>query len=194
LIQMSDDNPSGTAVAHFRNVKVLRQDPKNTRPVLNTGGGSRVIPKTPQGVPVYLHDYFGPGRHAKVATTNAKDFQADGFEYRAEEPLTGHQARVTEVKDVAFPNLLDPVDDLPPTTVITHVSRSSQGKVLVRGTTADNGTVRRVLVNGQEARTSRPNFAEWEVELTAAAGARLEAHAEDAAGNVEKLAHVVLVR
>src|SRR5262245_58009275 len=73
LIQMSDDNPSGKAVSHFRNVKVIRQQPSDQRPVVNLGGGSRVTPKTPQGVPVYLHDWYGPGRHAKVMATNAKD-------------------------------------------------------------------------------------------------------------------------
>lgn len=194
LIQMSDDNPTGKAESHFRNVKVVRQDPKNPRPLMNTGGGSHITPKTDHGVPVYLHDYFGPGRHGKVATTNSRDFKADGLEYRAEEPLTGHEARIAEVKDLEFPKLLDPVDDLPPTTVITHVRRTAENKVIVHGTTADNGPVKRVLVNGKEARELRPNFAEWEVLLDTAAGARLEAHAEDAAGNVEKVAHVSLSR
>jgi hypothetical protein len=192
LIQMSDDNPTGKAVSHFRNVKVIRQNPKDPRPVVDTGGGFHVTPTTPHGVPVYLHDYYGPGRHAKVEATNAKDFAGDGLEYRAEEPLTGHEARVTEVKDVEFPKLLDPVDDLPPTTVITHVRKGADGKVTVRGTTADNGTIKRVLVNGKEARALTPNFAEWEITLEEEfAGVKLEAHAEDAAGNVEKSRHVV---
>jgi hypothetical protein len=40
----------------------------------------------------------------------------------------------------------------------------------------------------------RPDFAEWEVILDAVqAGCRLRAHAEDAAGNVEKLPHIVSV-
>jgi hypothetical protein len=194
LIQMTDDNPTGKAVAHFRNVKVIRQDPKNPRPVVNTGGDAHVTPTTPQGVPVYLHDYYGPGRHAKVEATNAKDFRADGLEYREEEPLTGHESRVTEVKNIEFPTLLDPVDDLPPTTVITHVLRQDN-KLLVRGSTADNGNVKRVLVNGQEARSLGANFAEWEIVLEGAnPGTKVQAHGEDAAGNVEKRPHVVMVR
>jgi hypothetical protein len=189
---MSDDNPTGRAVSHFRNLSVVRVDPKNPRPVVNTGGGAHVTPKTPQGVPVYLHDYFGPGRHAKVEATNAKDFGADGLAYHAEVPLTGHESRVTLVKDVEFPKLLDPVDDLPPTTVITHIRRLPGDKLLVRGTTADNGTVKRVLVNGKEAKAVTPNFAEWEIELRGVSGeVRLTAHAEDAAGNVEPRPHVV---
>ncbi len=193
LIQMSDDNPTSKAVSHFRNVKVIRQDPKNPRPVVNTGGDYHVTPKTPHGVPVYLHDYYGPGRHAKVTASNAKDFGADGLEYHALEPLTGHESRVTEVKNIEFPKLLDPVDDLPPTTVITHMTRSGNGKLLVRGVTADNGTVRRVLVNGKEARAVEPNFGQWEAEIAVQGlgAGRVQAHAEDAAGNVEPRPHVV---
>ena len=195
LIQMSDDNPTGKAVSHFRNVKVVRQNPKDPRPVVNTGGGAHITPKTPTGVPVYLHDYYGPGRHAKVEATNAKDFGADGLTYRAEEPLTGHESRVTEVKNIEFPKLLDPVDDMPPTTVITHVSRVGS-KLTVRGSTADNGTVKRVLVNGKEARSVSANFAEWEIVLEGVASGplKVQAHGEDAAGNVEKLPHVVAIR
>jgi hypothetical protein len=192
LIQMSDDNPTGTAVSHFRNVKVLRQDASNRRPVVDTGGGARITPSTPHGVPVYLHDYYGPGRHAKVVATNARDYGADGLTYRDQAPFTGHESRVAEVSAVAFPKLLDPVDDLPPITVITHVRRLSDNKVLVRGTTADNGRVKRVVVNGQEARPVRDNFAEWEITL--ADVPRIRAHAEDAAGNVEPRPHVIAVR
>jgi hypothetical protein len=91
-----------------------------------------------------------------------------------------------------YPRPLTPVDDLPPITVITHVSQEN-GKVAVRGVATDNGTIRRVLVNGREARALAPNFAEWEVilEKPAAGKVRLTAHAEDTAGNVEKLGHVV---
>jgi hypothetical protein len=191
LIQMSDDNPTGKAVSHFRNVKVVRQNPKDPRPVVNTGGGYHVTPKTPQGVPVYLHDWYGPGRHAKVEATNARDFGGDGLKYRAEEPLTGHESRVTEVKDVPFPKLLDPVDDLPPTTVVTDV-RKVDGRWRVRGTTADNGNVKAVFVNGKQARPVCDNFTQWEIVLQGAPK-EIRAHAEDAAGNVEKLAHVVRV-
>jgi hypothetical protein len=195
LIQMSDDNPTGKAVSHFRNVKVLRREAANRRPVVDTGGGFQVTPKTPQGVPVYLHNHYGPGRHAKVVTTTARDFGADGLPYREDPPLTGHQARVTEVANVEFPKLLDPVDDLPPTTVITHVKREG-ANVVVRGTTADNGAVTKVVVNGREAKALAPNFAEWEVILAGVQPrtGKLTAHAEDAAGNVEKRPHAMAVR
>src|SRR5262249_54419840 len=192
MIQMSDDNPTGKAVMHFRNVKVLRHSPKDPRPVVNTGGGAHITPKTPHGVPVYLHDWFGPGRHAKISATNARDYGADGLKYRDEAPLTGHESRVAEAKNVEIPKLLAPVDELPPTTVITHTQRQG-AKVMVRGTTADNGTVKRVVVNGKEAKATTANFAEWEITLEAKGALKLQAHAEDAAGNVEKRPHVVIV-
>src|SRR5262249_30025134 len=141
-----------------------------------------------QVVPVYLHDYYGPGRHAKVVSTASKDYAADGLKYH-EEALFSSIVRVAEVGNVEFPKLLDPVDDLPPTTVITHVRNLADGKFTVRGVTADNGTVKRVLVNGKEAKALAPNFAEWEIHLENVA--RLEAHAKDAAGNVEQNPHVV---
>jgi hypothetical protein len=197
LVQISDDNPTGTAVTHFRKVRTVNwKDSSKGKALVNLGGGPRPTPKTPKGVPVYLHDWFGPGRHALVVSTRSPEFKSAPDKFRAEPPLTGDESRVAEVKDVALPRLLDPVDDLPPTTVITHVRRPAPGKVVVRGTTADNGTVKRVVVNGKEARALSANFAEWEVTLDGLAGGEvtLRAHAEDAAGNVEKRAHLVRVK
>jgi hypothetical protein len=194
LIQISDDNPTGMAETHLRHVRVMDRRDHNRRALVNLGGGPRPIPKTPKGVPVYLHDYYGEGRHAKVVSTRAKDLIGDGSDYRAEPPLTGDESRVTEVHDVSFPQLLDPVDDLPPATVITSVVR--RGTVLVvSGTASDNGTIRTVRVNGKEARLVRPNYAEWEAILPwqPAGEVRLTAQAEDTAGNVEKVPHMLVV-
>jgi hypothetical protein len=94
-------------------------------------------------------------------------------------------------KEGEYPRPLAPADDLPPVTVITHV-RADGKAVTVRGTTSDNGTVKRVVVNGQEAKALRDNFAEWEAVLQGAP-AEVKAHAEDAAGNVERRPHVVPV-
>jgi hypothetical protein len=108
--------------------------------------------------------------------------------------LTTKGTRATAVKGVEFPKVLDPVDDLPPATVITHASRRGN-RVVVRGTTSDNGTVKRVVVNGKPARAVAPNFAEWEAVLTDVppGACKLTAHAEDAAGNVEKRPHVLVI-
>jgi hypothetical protein len=195
LIQISDDNPTGAAESHFRNVKLLARRDNNRRALINLGGGPRPAPKTPKGVPIYLHDYYGPNRHAKVVSTKAKDLLADGNKYHPETPLTGDESRVAEVHDVAFPRVLDPIDDLPPATVIAHVSKPKDGKVTVRGYTSDNGTVTKVLVNGHAARALAPNFAAWEVVVDSGRPGELKltAHAEDAAGNAEKLPHEVTV-
>jgi hypothetical protein len=191
LIQISDDNPTGKAVSHFRNVKLVNWTGSKNRALVNLGGGPRPTPTTPKGVPIYLHDYFGIGRDAKVVSTKTSELREDGNVYRHEPLLTGDESRVAEVHDIAFPRLLDLVDDLPPATVITSVRRLAIGKLAVRGTTSDNGAVARVLVNGQEARAVAPNFAEWEVVLAGVAPGevKLTAHAEDAAGNVEKTPH-----
>jgi hypothetical protein len=193
LIQISDQNPTGKASSHFRNVKLLDWTGDKARALVNRGGGPRPKPTTDSGVPVLMHDWFGPGRHAKVVSTKANDFRADGEHYREESLLTGDESRVAEVRDVQFPKLLDPVDDLPPATVITAVVAAAGGKVIVRGVASDNGVIAKVVVNGREAKSLCPNFSEWECVLEGVprGSLRIEAHSEDAAGNVEKQPHVV---
>lgn len=91
-----------------------------------------------------------------------------------------------------FPGKLKPVDDLPPGTVITRVTPQTDGAWLVRGTTSDNGPIKRVVVNGREATATRANFAEWEAIVPAALAKNgLNAFGEDAAGNIEPKPHVV---
>jgi len=67
-------------------------------------------------MPVYLHDYYGPGRHAKAVWIHSKHHANDGLKYHEEKPLTGKQygmgTVVAEVSNAEFPKLLDPVDDL----------------------------------------------------------------------------------
>ncbi|MBI3464148.1 MAG: hypothetical protein HY000_13995 [Planctomycetes bacterium] len=193
LIPLTHYNGSGSAVSHFRNVKLANWSGDNRRALANMYGGKSLLPPTPKGVPIYFHDYFGPHRHAKVVSARAVDLLADGNAYREVPLLTGDESRAAEVHDVEFPDLLDAVDDRAPATVITHASPSAPGKLLVRGTTSDNGTVKKVLVNGREAKATAGNFAEWEVTLDGVepGETQLTASAEDAAGNVEKLPHTL---
>ena len=134
LIQISDDNPTGTAVSHFRNVKVVNRKDKGRRPLVNLGGGPRTPPQTPHGVPVYLHDYYGPGRHAKVVSTHAP--RPAGRRQHLPRGAAADRRRVARGRGARrrVPQLLDPVDDLPPATVITHVRRETDGTLHVRGT------------------------------------------------------------
>ncbi|MDB5321539.1 MAG: hypothetical protein JWN40_3170, partial [Phycisphaerales bacterium] len=99
----------------------------------------------------------------------------------------------TRPVEAEYPKPLKLVDDLPPVTVITRVSKATGGRAVVRGTTADNGEVRAVLVNGHAARAVAGNFSEWEISLDDLKSGRvvLTAGAEDAAGNVEKTPHVM---
>jgi hypothetical protein len=191
LIQISDDNPTGRAVSHFRKVEVLNwNDTSREKSIVNLGGGPRPQPKSEKGVPIYVHGWFGPGRDALIVSTRSPEFKASPATYHADTPLTGDESRVAEVAHVDFPQPLDPVDDIPPATVMTHVQRHD-GKWRVLGTCSDNGEVTRVVVNGREARASSPNFSTWEIELDSLRQPSdlIAAHAEDAAGNVEQLPH-----
>ncbi len=99
-------------------------------------------------------------------------------------------------RDAGLPADADPatsplIDDMPPQTIVTAIKRLAENKIHVQGTSADNGVIKQVLVNGQAATAVRPNFAEWEITCDAPADNSLTAAAEDAAGNVEKLAHVL---
>src|SRR5262249_61648626 len=95
-----------------------------------------------------------------------------------------------------YPKPLAPVDDLPPTTVITHVRPAGVGTLVVRGTTSDNGAVTKVMVNGRPARALRDNFAEWEAALQDGRPGELKLipHAETAAPNTQQRPHVLLVK
>jgi hypothetical protein len=195
-IFLSENNPTGKGETHFRNIRVVKRRSSGwtLTGLFNYREKYEEIPQTWTGVPVYFHDYFGPGKAAKVLSAKAPDVAAGGKLFRGEPALTSKDTRVSEVKDVPFPKLLDPVDDLPPTSVITHVRRSG-ATLIVRGTTADNGPVAKVLVNGRPARALAANFAEWEAVLSPSSGAgvQVQAQATDAAGNTEPRPHVVRV-
>ena len=183
LIQMSEYAPEGNAVCHFRDVKFVNDHRYRSRRVNTTENGQPKSPPPNDLIPYYFHDHYGPGRDAMVVTVSMLDKLDDREGFREEKPFTGTESRVKEVADVEFPNLLVPVDDQPPATVITSV----RGNV-VRGSTTDDGRVARVVVNGREARALAPNFSRWEIELDGPP-VKVEAHSVDAAGNVEARPH-----
>jgi len=190
LIQISDVNINGDAETHLRNVTVNREARFEDRwPLINRGVGPRVPPITP-GVPIYIHNHFGPGRHAKVVSTAARDLIEDGNQYTSQPPLTGTEAQVAEVSNAIWPELLDWVDDVPPATIITAIERRG-GQVIVRGVSHDNGNITAIKVNEKEATvTSRAaGVVDWHIVLTAPADHQITALAQDEAGNVERTAH-----
>lgn len=187
LIQISDDNPTGNAVTHIRQLKTTNwNDGSKAKAIANLGGGPRPQPKSERGVPIYVHDYFGQGQHAMIVSSRSPEYKKDPMAFRKESPLTGDESRVREVKDVTFPQPLQPIDDLPPTTVITKVERRN-GNVYIQGIAADNGTITKVVVNGQPAKSTAKNWSEWEIELPDSdPEMKITARSEDAAGNIEK--------
>lgn len=194
LIQISDDNPTGQAESHFRNVQVTARRDNNRRVLVNLGGGPRPQPKSPTSVPVYLHDYYGSGKSARVVSVKSGEMQGpDAKTYKSDSPLTGDESRVREVASVPFPKLLDPVDDQPPATVITGIAKAgSEWKI--SGVAVDNGVIKQVSINGQPAKSLRDNFAEWEITLPELPrDGSVTANSVDAAGNAEPLKHVMLV-
>ena len=192
LIQISANNISGTAESHFRGVKVLNRRRDDRWPLINLGGGPRLKPSTPKGVPFYVHDYYGKGRHAKVVSTRAKDLLADGNEYRQDQPLTGNESVAAEVKNIDFPRLLDPIDDIPPATIITAIHKSGD-RFMIRGISHDNGKIAAVRVNGKSATLNNvtEGVTDWEITLNAPATGKFVAQGIDQAGNAEMTPHEV---
>ncbi len=201
LIQMSDNNLSGKAVSHFRNVKVEGETRENRWPLVNRGGGAVVERKTDKGVPIYIHDYFEPGRHAQVAIQTSPEVTTDKKgNFRKLPPLTGRETVARAVMNVEFPTLLTPVDDQPPATTITYPPRGipvtiKDGTITIRGTTTDNERTGRVIVNGVPAKDVDYNFHQWEVTLRNVKPGviTIKAHAEDVNGNTEKTPHEMTV-
>ena len=78
-VHMTDNALSPEAACHFRNLRVpnvddsLRESRRRERPLFNRGGSVRHDPFVPHGVPYFLHDYYAPGRHARLVSSKAAD-------------------------------------------------------------------------------------------------------------------------
>lgn len=88
---------------------------------------------------------------------------------------------------------LEPVDDLPPITVITRVEPVSSHSVRVTGVTSDNFDVAQVTVNDLPVISREGNYQEWEILLPVPESRqiRLVAQGKDAEGNQELLPHTL---
>lgn len=191
LIQLSCTAPVDGLAGHFRNMKVIPVEGRNH--TVDLGIGPILADKElDKGVAYYFHESAGgeAGTAVRVVSTKFPALMNDGQAYEEIEGFTGPQVRAAQVEGVEFPTLLEPVDDLPPATLITSVRREGE-KLLVRGVTQDNGEVAGVEVNGAGAKilSSHAGVADWEIKLDAAAApGAITAHSTDAAGNIEKMA------
>ena len=140
----------------------------------------------------YFHD-AAPGRVTGVAALKTLD-PGKHADYRGIDGWTGRDARAAEVKGVAFPQLLAPVDDLPPATLITSIREEGEKRV-VSGVSHDNGEVASVNVNGTSAKITvqHAGVADWVVTFDAPTDGRYLAKATDRAGNSERIPHELRV-
>ncbi len=190
LIQLSCTSPSAGVSGHFKNL-VLKNSTSYEANVVDLGGGPR-NDKLENGVAYYFHDYPTTGHTTEFVSVKFPDLMRGGA-FAEIKGVTGKDVRAAEVKPVPFPTLLEPVDDMPPTTIITHV-RKAGDKLDVTGVSEDNGEITSVTVNGQAAIiTSRgPGLVDWRISLSPPRDGHITAKARDAANNVEQIGHNVV--
>jgi hypothetical protein len=191
LIQISDNNLGGGAATHIRGLEVRREaDFQDRWPLINRGIGTREPPVTESGVPIIIHDYFGTGRHLEVVSTLDPGYSES--EYEAVATITSDESRAREVADIEFPEPLNSIDDLPPATIVTLVTRRPYAWTIT-GVSHDNGEIDAVVVNGLPATiVSRDcGVIDWSIDMTPPADATITAFGIDQSGNVEQTAHVV---
>ena len=183
-IQLTCTSPKPGQSGHFKNV-ILKNTTSDVQ-IVDLGGGPR-NDKLENAVPYYFHDYPTPGTTTKVVSIHFPQNMTDGV-YRSIKGFTGPDVRAAEIPEVPFPNLLEPVDDLPPATIVTAMKRTSDGKLLVRGVSEDNGDIASISVNGQPATINATcnGVVDWQITIDAAVGKAIEARATDKAGNVEQ--------
>jgi hypothetical protein len=194
LIQLSCTAPVDGLTGHFKNVSVIPASYPHTR-VIDLGVGP-ILPDKDliKGVvyffhgPVHVADQtFGDdGKSLRVVSIKFPDLMTGSSDYKSMPNFSGKGVRVAEVADEAFPKLLDPVDDLPPATMITSVRRDHD-QLIVRGVTQDNGEIASVTVNGTAAQlTTHAGVTDWQATVPAAGVTTITASATDQAGNGER--------
>jgi hypothetical protein len=186
IIQMSITSPRAGQSGHFKNL-VLRNCKSNAN-MVDLGGGPRNT-HIANGVAYYFHDYPTAGQTTKIVSPRNPEMMKDA-EYQPIKDFTGKDVRGAVVSGVAFPTLLNPVDDLPPATMIRSVHKAGS-KLIVTGLSQDNGEVASVAVNGTAASivSASAGEVEWRVEIDVPADGLVAAGATDRAGNVEKTVH-----
>jgi hypothetical protein len=161
LIQLTSTAPKPGVTGHFRNV-VVRDVNKYPRDRATVDLGTGTINDTLQNpVVYYFHDLLKPGEAVEVVSKQYPLPDPAGT-YQEIPGFTGPRVKTRIVTGVDFPALLDPVDDLPPATMITSCRREGD-HLVVNGVTTDNETVASVSVNGTPATITRNvhGVADW---------------------------------
>jgi G8 domain-containing protein len=181
LIQLTAIGPKPGLVGHFRGITLINSTSKGSG-VVDFGGGPSTN-RIDNPVSYYFFDVPSPGVVSGVQSVKfpatVKDSQ-----------MMGPFARAGVIKGVTFPQLLAPVDDLPPATLITSIKRAGD-KRIVHGVAHDNGEIREVTVNGHSAQivAQHAGVADWIISLDAPPDGRYIAQSTDDAGNAELMPH-----
>jgi len=189
LIQLTCIAPQAGLSGHFRGITLANS--KSGTGVVNFGGGPRTN-KTEHPVGYYFHDTPAAGLVIRAASAKIPA-AVDGRAARLGDGWLGGEVRAEEMQNVPFPQLLAPIDDLPPATLITSVL-SFDGKRTVRGVSHDNGEIAEVVVNGGHATITAQHagVADWTITIDGAAS-RIVAQAKDRSGNTERVPHERIV-
>ncbi len=183
LIQLTCTAPHAGVSGHFRGLTITNSQSHEGK-VVDLGGGPR-NEKLQNPVSYYFHDMPNPGMMTQVVSVKFPEAMREGF--HTIDNWTGRDVRAAEVKEAPFPELLDPVDDLPPATMITRLHREGE-KLRLRGLATDNGEIAVVKVNGRNAQiiTQQEGVADWEIVMDVPADGKVVAKAIDRAGNEEQ--------
>jgi hypothetical protein len=191
LIQLACTSPHAGAAGHFRQL-LITNSVSRVGKVVDLGGGPR-NDKLENPVAYYFHGYPSEGHVTKVLSAKFTN-ETSRAAYHSLDGFTGKDVRAAEVQGAEFPTLLEPVDDLPPATMITSVQKV-KGKLRVRGVAIDDGEIASVTVNGRAAKvaTGHAGVADWEIALDIPRDRKLSASASDKAGNQEKTGHQLVM-
>ena len=187
LIQLTGIGPAAGLSGHFRGVSI-NNSKSSSNSVVDFGGGPRTN-KTEHPVSYYFHDSPAAGTVTRVGSSKIPAIKGDNA-FQSSAGWTGPEALAAVANDVAFPELLQPVDDLPPATLINQI-RVVGNQRIVSGVSHDNGEVALVTVNGERARiiAQQAGIADWTITLDAPANGHWSAHAQDRDGNRERMPH-----
>ena len=199
LIDTSDEHPikirgqkarPNPCDVHFRNYSFMH--------INNNWDGARseLDAESSPDLTLYLHDYFGPDQDAKVIPSTQT--RNDGLNYQDMSPVFEQTVKVA-ITHVPFPqNPINPVDVLPPATVIIYPANeqafpSNTTSITVRGTCIDASQVTSVTVNGVPATPLEDNYTLWEVTLPNLQDGQLTLTSEgvDQYGNHELNPHTI---